>query len=100
MAEPTTTTSPTTTGGDVTWDGHVDVVDVQCEILDALWELGGQVDRPPACRYVPPWAADLNCDGSTDVADVQLLVGSALGQPLSAALDANGDGCIDACAAP
>lgn len=86
--------------GDVTGDGAASVVDVQCGIIYALWDLSGQVGPEPGCSSTPGTdPADMNCDGETSVVDVQLLVAFALDQPLSSQVDANGDGCPDGCEA-
>jgi hypothetical protein len=84
--------------GDVTGDGSTSVVDVQCEIVSALWILGGGVLSPPDC--VGPgfnFHTDHNCDASLDVSDVQLVIVFALGSPVSPALDSNANACVDAC---
>lgn len=44
--------------------------------------------------------ADINCDGSVNVADVQLVTYLALKLPLPLALDQNFDLCVDACFGP
>jgi sugar lactone lactonase YvrE len=85
--------------GDVDTNGVLDVVDVQCAILGALWWIGGE-GAAPACLGgggCPLDAADINCDGTVDVSDVQLDVSFALAVPVADVLDANGDGCVDAC---
>ena len=48
-------------------------------------------------QVVIPDLGDMNCDGSSNVVDVQLSIQSALGIPLSSALDGNGDGLVDGC---
>ncbi len=75
--------------GDVTGDGGVNVVDVQCVVLTVV---SAQV---PACAALSP---DVNCDGATNVTDAVLDAQFALALPLAAAIDADGDGCPDACA--
>ncbi len=85
--------------GDVTGNGVADVVDVVCGVLTTLWQLNGQGGPAPACLPSGSWrAADTDCNGNVDVVDVQMLAFQALGLPLSVAVDANGDGCADACA--
>ncbi len=86
--------------GDLDGNGTSNVIDIQCAILAALWSLGGQETAPPECIHstLPaPVAADHNCDRVVNVADVGLGVYWALGLPLSASIDADGDGCVDAC---
>ena len=83
--------------GDVDANGTVDVVDVQCETLLALSELSSA--NAPSCLQVPLIEADLNCDGSANVVDIQLLINLALKKRLSAAVDANVNGCVDTCEA-
>ncbi len=81
--------------GDVTGDGTVDVVDVQCAILGVLAELGGSPQL--GCAGGTLDLADINCDGQVSVVDVSLDINLALGKPLGASVDANADGCPDAC---
>ena len=90
----------TGTPGDLTQNGVVDVVDVQCSILSALYEqvpnsdpgiiecLGGEGQLP---------LADLSCSGEVNVVDVLLNLTLALGAPLNAEVDSNGNGCHDGC---
>jgi hypothetical protein len=44
-----------------------------------------------------PTFSDVNCDGNTDILDVQLSIISALGFPVNELIDANGDGIPDTC---
>ena len=83
--------------GDVTDDGLTNVVDVQCSILLALWELSQTAPSPPTCLGVSLAAADINCDGHRDVIDVQALILRALGLPYAETVDYDGDGYFDAC---
>ncbi len=86
--------------GDITGDGAANVVDAQCDILATLWVLGGATGPAPTCLRTdkdPMVAADFNCDGQVDITDIQALVTLAVGASLSTAIDANGDGCPDAC---
>ncbi len=84
--------------GDVDASGTVSVVDTQCVVLTILASLGST--SAPLCLYGPPFVADLDCSGTVDVADAALSVRYALGLPLDAALDADGNACPDACQAP
>jgi hypothetical protein len=84
--------------GDVTGDGNTDVIDVQCAILLTLAALGGLPPGSVACLGAAPTQGDLDCDGALSVSDVQIAILSSLGAPLPPALDAGGDGCVDACA--
>ena len=54
-------------------------------------------DDVPACVGTSVLDADPNCDGAHNVTDILLLINYALGFPLSTAIDADGDGCPDAC---
>lgn len=89
--------------GDANGDGVVDVTDAQCAIQVALsYALG---ETLPPCVVLPggdgySCEGDANCSGTLTVADVLLTIFSILGQPLPPELDANADGCVDACAAP
>ena len=86
--------------GDLTQNGVVDVVDVQCSILTALYE---QVpDSDPGlldCMGGPGQLAlaDLSCSGEINVVDVLLNLTLALGSPLNSEVDSNGNGCHDNC---
>ena len=68
------------------------VVAVQCTILTSLAELVGE--PAPTCLVA---SADLNCDGLTNVTDVILSIQLALGAPLNADLDGDGNACPDTC---
>ena len=81
--------------GDVTGDGTVDVVDVQCAILGVLAELSGSTQLGCAGGGID--LADIDCDGQASVVDVSIDINLALGKPLGASVDANGDGCPDGC---
>ncbi len=83
--------------GDLDNSGSHDVVDVQCGILATLWELGSQAGPAPTCLAGAPDVADVDCNGTVTVVDVQLLISLALGLPLSASVDPNGNGCADTC---
>lgn len=95
---------PTTPGcttfcpkGDVNGNNSVDVVDAQCTIILALWQLGGMATPTPPCLVGPVAVADLDCFGTVNVADVLLIVSFALNQPLSPIIDRNNNGCHDHC---
>jgi hypothetical protein len=84
--------------GDVDGSGLTNVVDVQCALVTSLWYLNNQQGPIPNCvASVGGLVADTNCDTIVNVADVQIVIGYALSIPLSAAIDANGDQCPDAC---
>ncbi len=88
--------------GDIAPDGTVNVVDAQCAILGVLWSLAGAQAPPPACIAPvtdPLFHFDVNCDGAVSVVDVQIVISQALSLPLGPSLDANANGCIDACEA-
>ncbi len=83
--------------GDLDGSGTTTVVDVQCGILVVLWTLADQQGPPPTCASGGPMSADVSCDAHIDVTDVQMLVSAALDLPWSADVDADGNGCPDAC---
>lgn len=82
--------------GDLDQNGSTNIADVQCYILVALWSLGG-AGGVPACATAFDTAADVNCDGSADVVDVQVAIAAALGIGLSPQVDSDGNGCLDTC---
>jgi hypothetical protein len=84
-------------GGDINGDGAVNVSDVQCTILLALWQLSGAAVAPPACLKGPLSVADLDCQGGTTVSDIQLDIRRALSVKLPPPIDANGNDCPDSC---
>lgn len=87
--------------GDVNGDGLVNVADTNCLIQVALWNLKNPTDPPPTCVQPTIYYADLNCDGTWNVKDVQMsmvLVQLALsGTPLPFVVDNDGNGCPDTC---
>lgn len=83
--------------GDVTGDGITNIVDVQCAIVSALAELAGSTEVPE-CAQNHPEGPDADCNGIVDVVDIQLAISFTLGVPLSPAIDANADLCVDTCA--
>jgi hypothetical protein len=83
--------------GDVDGDLATSVTDVQCAIVVTLDGLDGVFGPPSACAVGGALAADLDCGGSVDVTDVQILIQVVLGAGLPGSLDADGDGCVDAC---
>jgi hypothetical protein len=84
--------------GDVDGSGTAVVTDVQCAILATLWAQDGAGDAP-ACMQGDVLRADADCSGDVIVTDVQILIAYALGGGPTEALDADGDGCPDACGA-
>ena len=86
-----------TLGGDVTGNGVTNVTDVVCGNQVSLWLLAGKTEPAPECLARPLSAADLDCSGNVDVTDVVLLIDVALGATLDPSIDADGDGCHDAC---
>lgn len=82
--------------GDVTGSGSTNVTDVQCMILGTLAELSG--DSIPICAAVQTSDIfDQDCNLSINVADVLIVIALSLQQPLGNTLDADEDGCVDAC---
>lgn len=87
------TTASGATPGDVTGDDQVDVADLQCTVLASLNPV------PPSCLSAPG-ATDLNCDGGTDVVDIQLMVLVVLVHPqfgIPSDKDQNGNNVHDSC---
>lgn len=90
-----------TVDGDLTGDGTLSVVDVQCHILVVLWALMDPGQALPGCLSGgSATAANMNCDASTDVSDVILVIGKVLGAPMNPDVDNNGNGCVDVCEVP
>lgn len=83
--------------GDINDDNITNIVDVQCGILIALFELSPPGALQPECLKVPILKADLNCDDIRSVGDVQVAISYALGQTLNPAIDGDGNQCPDAC---
>lgn len=83
--------------GDIDGQSGTTVVDVQCSILASLYALSGEIGDPPDCLPSDLDTADPNCDESFDVSDILLIIQYVLGNPLSDAIDGNGDNCPDAC---
>jgi hypothetical protein len=83
--------------GDLNDDGTTNVTDVQCGIIVGLWVQGGSVGEAPACLQWPAAALDMNCDLAINVTDLILIIQTALGAPFDPTLDADQDGCVDAC---
>ena len=89
---------PCEVGGDLDLSGGVSITDVQCAIVTNLWSAAGAIEgQEPACLLAPLSAADATCDGEFNVSEVVLLINRALGIPLDLSIDADGDGCPDAC---
>lgn len=86
--------SPQLLPGDVNGDGIVNLSDAQCAILASL--AGLSVTSLPKCLAAKT-AADLNCDGTTNVADVQISIDYVIGSQLSLSVDGNQDGVVDEC---
>lgn len=83
--------------GDVTADGVTSAVDIQCAILAVLAAAEGSGSPMPECAQGDLHRVDASCDASVDVTDVLLAITYALGAPLGTAIDADQDGCPDAC---
>jgi hypothetical protein len=84
-------------GGDVDGDGAATIADTQCVILAALWMILDPTGPAPACVGANLGVFDQSCDGQLSVTDVKVAILYALGGGLPKAIDANGDGCPDAC---
>lgn len=86
--------------GDLDGSGATTVTDVQCSILANLWSLQGQLGPHPACIAPvgsPSVRSDHTCDLVINVADSVAAITFALGINPSTAVDANANGCFDAC---
>lgn len=86
-----------TVGGDLTGNDELNVTDVQCGVLLTLWDFGGKTTPVPTCQSTPVAAADLDCDGSASVTDLQLLIQLTISGFLDSEVDEDGNGCHDAC---
>lgn len=82
--------------GDIDQSGVTNVVDVQCAIVSALSALNPPYVAP-LCTNGVNSAPDVDCNGAPSVVDVTLVIYYALGTPLSPAIDANNDKCVDNC---
>lgn len=90
------------TPGDVNQDNVVTVIDVRCSLLGSLYTAAGFIGPVPGCYSTSgglDWLelGDLNCDGTINVADVQLAVLYALALSMPAEIDADGNQCPDNC---
>lgn len=83
---------------DITGSGACDVADVQCLILAVLADLSAA--GPPSCIAGGSQSTDLDCSGVTNVADALVGIALTMGQPLTSVVDANTNGCPDACEPP
>lgn len=83
--------------GDISGSPFVNVADATCALLYSLYEISGSVGDPPSCLKSSSLLVDVTCDGSADVGDALVIVNAALGLPLDAGLDSDGDGCPNAC---
>ena len=79
--------------GDLDGSGSVNVLDALCSAITTL--IG--VSPPPSCLNSPVIVADVNCDESYDVVDMNLTLHLALGLGVPSAIDADADGCPNAC---
>ncbi len=81
---------------DLTCDGLVNVVDVQCFRLSIGALMSGA--ETPQC-LADEGSADLNCNGKVNVVDYQLMIMKAMqpNAPLNPAIDADQNGVHDAC---
>ena len=83
--------------GDVNLNGATDVADVQCTTLVTLWQMLGEQGTGPFCVAGDPTRTDLSCSEGTELSDIQIVITLALKLPLSTALDADANGCVDGC---
>ncbi|NUN14271.1 MAG: hypothetical protein HUU55_11630 [Myxococcales bacterium] len=82
--------------GDLTADGIVNVLDVQCGMLAILMSLAENPQKPE-CLMQAGAQLDMGCDGKFNVADLLNIIGMSLGAPLESSIDANKNGCPDTC---
>lgn len=85
--------------GDINGNGEVNVVDIQCSLVYAFYIIEGAVGPEPFC-VADPLRADANCDLVVNISDVVLITAQVIGEPLPLELDADQDGCVDACLLP
>jgi cysteine-rich repeat protein len=88
--------------GDVDQSGNANVGDVACTLLAVRWQImliekNGNWLLPTCAGGDVALVFEQNCDGVIDISDAILVIHHALAQPLSPLLDANQDGCHDAC---
>jgi hypothetical protein len=85
--------------GDLNGSGNTNVADALCALLSAT-AASANPGNPvwPACLSAASLRADLNCDNTVTVSDVQLQVGLALGIGIPQALDPSASGCVSSCA--
>ena len=81
--------------GDIDGNGETLANDVQCVILGVWYDLGMMPE--PACMNGDMALGDLNCDGSTNVVDVNISILAALEDEFGSAIDSDGNACIDSC---
>lgn len=86
--------------GDVDDNGLLNVTDVQCTVLTALWDLGGSSGDYPDCVVGPVSRADVLCDGGVDVTDILVVISLVLDVPLDVSIDSDADGCPEKCGPP
>ena len=80
---------------DLNGDGAINVADYQCMLFAARWAMSPASAAPPAC-LTSPEMADLDCDESIDVIDVQLFADVYFGD-IHPDLDGDGNGIVDSC---
>lgn len=106
------------TWGDLTFDGAVNAVDVQCEIIVVYHAMGA--GEMPDCMAADMYEADMNCNAAMpadveigpdftptlqgmtgiNVTDIAYVIAAALDEPIPLEVDADADGCPDACDSP
>jgi hypothetical protein len=85
------------TGGDLNGNGILNVSDVMCLLLVSIASSPAEY---PTCLVGPAALADMNCNESVNVGDIQVLVTITLTNALPASIDRNVNVCHDTCDTP
>lgn len=84
--------------GDLNGSGITNVADAQCAVLAVFWSLTGGTAPPPACLAASGLsAADVDCNGQINVADILVVIYFALLSKPPFAIDQNDNACADQC---
>lgn len=83
--------------GDIGGNGTVSVADVVCFVAAALTESAGDPLSGLSCIDGDPKRADLNCDDTVDIIDVQASISLALGVGTPTGFSPDGNGCPSSC---
>lgn len=83
--------------GDLDKNGSINKADVSCALLSHLAALVDPGYVPNCNKWGNPAAADIDCSGDVDLADIYIVGTITLSKALPASLDEDGNGCIDRC---